>query len=615
VSMSSGDQLLQNLHRSPHVVQLHPPGDHALAVNVGNYLHEGLRAGDGLLVIATPDHRRAFLKQLKSLGADPDRARRDQQLVCLDSQETLARFTIDRRLVWDKFEAVIRAAVASVKTGAGCGIRAYGDMVGVLWQAGERTTAIQLEEFWNRLRTEMGMHLFCAYPIDIFGQEAQSPEMHDLLCAHTHLLPVSENGDLRSAIHRASEEVAGKRGTIAALSSTCGIHSDLDTELPGAEAAILSLRTTIPEYAEEILARTREYFNSEKRFRALVENSSDAIALFDLHGRISYASASTGRVLGWLPEQLEGADPLTFIHPENVQQVKQALGQAIARPRHPVRLETRVRRNDGRWSWVESTLTNFLDEPDIRAVVANYRDVGDRKVAEEEKEQHTKELARSNEHLQSFAYAATHDLKEPLRTVSICTDLLMQNTQLDANGKQLATFILDGMKRMSALLDDLLAFASLNGSDPVREVNLEAAAEQAVQNLAHAINASEATVTVHSLPTITAVEGQVVALFQNLIGNAIKYRGSSPPRVEVGSERLDDVWLVKVKDNGIGIAPEYRDQVFGLFKRLHGRDIPGTGIGLALCKRIVEGMNSKIWVESAVGQGSTFCFTLPAGPS
>jgi light-regulated signal transduction histidine kinase (bacteriophytochrome) len=173
----------------------------------------------------------------------------------------------------------------------------------------------------------------------------------------------------------------------------------------------------------------------------------------------------------------------------------------------------------------------------------------------------------------------------------------------------LAAFVVESAKRMSALLDDLLAFAGLTSDVHLERVELNTALKQATKNLEELISESGAAITVSSLPSVLGNQSHLVELFQNLIGNAIKYRSEAPPKIDVSARRLDGKWVIEVKDNGIGIAPEHHAQIFGLLKRLHGREVPGTGIGLAICKKIVEMMGGRIWVESEAGKGSTFCFT------
>ena len=231
------------------------------------------------------------------------------------------------------------------------------------------------------------------------------------------------------------------------------------------------------------------------------------------------------------------------------------------------------------------------------------------------REQTNRELVRSNEDLEGFAFVASHDLQEPLRMISVYTQLLQKRSLIDASA-QTAEFvqnIVSGARRMRELLDDLRAYAELGTpGDPAGAVDLNVVLEKAKENLAFSIQTSRAVVTSVQMPCVSAYEGHLIPLFQNLIGNAIKYRGKQPPQVCVTYRRNGNGELLfEVSDNGIGIAPEYHWKVFIPFKRLHGPDIPGSGIGLAICKRVVERYGGSIWVQSNLGEGSKFMFTLP----
>ncbi len=329
---------------------------------------------------------------------------------------------------------------------------------------------------------------------------------------------------------------------------------------------------------------------------------------------ITYASASTARVLGYPPEELLGRNAFELIYPEDVERVEHTLQRARNNPREPVQVRARLLGSDAQWRWVEGTFTSLIDDPDVRAIVANYRDITEQKATEEKQKKVAEELARYNAELESFAYAATHDLREPLRTVSAFTQLLVQRGGCDEESQQYSKFILDSVGHMSSMLDDLLALTSLSSEDSRERVDLNCAVEQAVKYLEQAIHESGAGITVGPLPCVLGNASQLTGLMQNLLSNAIKYRGSQALRIEVTAEPMETGWVVKVRDNGIGIAPAYHDQIFGLFKRLHQRSVPGTGIGLAICKKIVEGMGGRIWVESEIGKGSTFCFTAQSAP-
>jgi len=234
---------------------------------------------------------------------------------------------------------------------------------------------------------------------------------------------------------------------------------------------------------------------------------------------------------------------------------------------------------------------------------------------QEQLKHHAEELQRSNEKLQQFAYVASHDLQEPLRSVSSFCNLLQEQYQgqLDERADRWMSKIVRGSERMKTMVQDLLVYSRVEsrGRDFER-IDCEQIFANVKIDLATAIRKSAATVTCGRLPTVMADQSQFTQLLQNLIGNAIKYRGDEPPRVHVQAERDDGMWVFSVKDNGIGIDPEYFSKVFQMFKRLHTRDeYPGTGIGLSLCQRIVHRHGGKIWVESEAGSGSTFYFTIP----
>jgi signal transduction histidine kinase len=237
-----------------------------------------------------------------------------------------------------------------------------------------------------------------------------------------------------------------------------------------------------------------------------------------------------------------------------------------------------------------------------------------RRQAEEDLARKVDELARSNADLEQFAYVASHDLQEPLRMVTAYTQLLAERYRgkLDENADKFIGYASEGAQRMQVLIHDLLAFSRVGGKEARESVNCNAVMKDVLQALAAAIEESAAVVRHDELPAVWAARTQVAQVFQNLIGNAIKFRGKEPPLVSVQAEQAGQQWQFSVSDNGIGIAPEYAENVFVVFQRLHGRaEYPGNGIGLAICKKIVEHNGGKIWVEPRAGSGSTFKFTLP----
>jgi light-regulated signal transduction histidine kinase (bacteriophytochrome) len=234
--------------------------------------------------------------------------------------------------------------------------------------------------------------------------------------------------------------------------------------------------------------------------------------------------------------------------------------------------------------------------------------------AEEAIKRYTKELERSNQELQQFAYVASHDLQEPLRMVSSYLQLLERRygEQLETDAKDFINFAVDGAKRMQALINDLLAYSRVGTrGQPFAEVDLNLIVQQTNNNLKIAIEENKASIICDPLPVVYGDYTQLTQLFQNLIGNAIKFHGNRAPKIRISEESKNGLVHLKVSDNGIGIEPQYADRIFLIFQRLHTREeYPGTGIGLAICKRIVERHGGSIWVESQTGEGTTFHFTL-----
>jgi light-regulated signal transduction histidine kinase (bacteriophytochrome) len=248
--------------------------------------------------------------------------------------------------------------------------------------------------------------------------------------------------------------------------------------------------------------------------------------------------------------------------------------------------------------------------------------------AEEALRQQAKELMRSNKELEQFAYVASHDLQEPLRMVTSYVQILAQDYEgrLDADADRYINYAVDGANRMKVLIDDLLEFSRVGSrGKPFEPTRCGEVMEQVISDLEGAIEESGGKVTWEALPTVMADATQLAQLLRNLVGNGIKFRGEAPPHVHISAELADSgaglseaqqsprgEWLFSVRDNGIGIAPKYYERIFQMFERLHHRsEYPGTGIGLAICQKIVERHGGRIWVESELGEGSTFYFTIP----
>src|SRR5688572_8724651 len=349
---------------------------------------------------------------------------------------------------------------------------------------------------------------------------------------------------------------------------------------------------------------------AEERFRLVVEAAPHATLMVDRRGRIALINRKGEELFGYPRVELFGK-PVDVLVPECVRRsypdlVKGFFGSPAAHSMGVGR-ELFVQRKDGTLVPVEVGL-NPLELPDGQYTLASIIDVTERKRIDDD-------LRRSNADLEQFAYIASHDLQEPLRMVASYTDLLSQRyrEQLDEKADKFIHYITDGAKRMQRLVADLLAYSRV-GSQGVtlRSVNTAALVNSVIESLGPLIRETGASVDVAGpLPTVMADEVQLMQLLQNLIGNAIKFRAARPPRVVISAVKHDDRWRFSVQDNGIGIELRFAERIFQMFQRLHEKDrYDGSGIGLSIAKRIVERHGGRIWVESTVGEGTTFYFTL-----
>jgi PAS domain S-box-containing protein len=368
----------------------------------------------------------------------------------------------------------------------------------------------------------------------------------------------------------------------------------------------------------EITRDLSESQASEARYRGLLEAAPDGMVVVNQAGEIALLNVQAEKQFGYHRDELLG-QPVTNIIPEGfaeriisdgLRSAADAIAQQIG-----TGIELIGRRKNGSEFPIEIMLSPLEDAEGI-LVTAAIRDITGRKANEAELLRKVDELYRSNEELQQFAYIASHDLQEPLRMVASYTQLLARRYKgrLDSDADDFIAFAVDGANRMQRLIQDLLAFSRVGtkGTELI-ETSSEDALQLALVNLRGAIEEGGAIVTHGPLPPVLADETQLIQLFQNLIGNAIKYKGTEVPMIHVcavrnGAER----WQFSVEDNGMGIDAQYFERIFGMFQRLHKRDeFAGTGIGLAICKKIVERHGGNISIESQPGHGSTFFFSMP----
>jgi PAS domain S-box-containing protein len=361
----------------------------------------------------------------------------------------------------------------------------------------------------------------------------------------------------------------------------------------------------------------RHLAQMEGRYRGLLEAAPDAMVVVDQGGDIVLLNIQAERQFGYHRNELLG-EPVKSIIPHGFAERLLADGLRSAEDASAQQIGTGVelsgRRRDGSTFPIEIMLSP-LASAEGTLITAAIRDISPRKKAEADLLQKIKELYRSNEELEQFAYVASHDLQEPLRMVASYTQLLSRRYKgkLDSDADEFIAFAVDGASRMQSLIQDLLAFSRIGTKGKnMLEASSEIALQQALANLSGAIEDSGAIVTHDPLPTVVADATQLTQLFQNLVGNAIKYQGDGVPRIHIAAGTSGrEKWTFSVQDNGMGIDPQYFDRIFGMFQRLHKREeYAGTGIGLAICKKIVERHGGTISVESQIGKGSTFRFAL-----
>jgi PAS domain S-box-containing protein len=349
----------------------------------------------------------------------------------------------------------------------------------------------------------------------------------------------------------------------------------------------------------------------------IVESSDDIIISKSLDGIITSWNKAAERIFGYSAEEVVGKHISLLMAPDHDEDMPRIL-DCIRRGERVDHFETKRKAKDGHIVDVSLTVSPIRDTAgNIVGVSKLARDITERKQAEEALKRYAEALARSNADLKQFAYVASHDLQAPLRSVAGFCQLLEKNygNQFDERGKKWLRLLIQESKNMQALVQGVLRFSQVEtAGQSFQQTASATAVQQALAHLCSIREESGAQVTYDELPVVAADANQLCDLFQNLIENAIKYRGDKPPRVHVSARRQGMEWVFSVRDNGIGIAQEHHERIFDMFQRLHVQEeIPGTGIGLTLCKRIVERHGGKIWIESTPGEGSLISFTLPVG--
>jgi len=352
----------------------------------------------------------------------------------------------------------------------------------------------------------------------------------------------------------------------------------------------------------------REGERERARFRFMAESMPQKIFTATSDGAVDYFNRQWIEYTGLSFEQIKGWGWAEVIHPDDVDANVQAWRKSV-QTGEPFVFEHRFRAADGKYRWHLSRAHAMRDtNENITMWIGSNTDIHEQKEKEDA-------LRRANEDLQQFAYSASHDLQEPIRNVAVYSELVARRYEsvLDADGQQFLGFLREGGRRLATLVNDLLAYTRASMVE-LSETPVDALVplKNSLASLAEAVRESGASVTYDSLPEVHMGEAHLQQVFQNLIGNAVKYRNQVPPQIHISVVSVGGQWRFSVQDNGIGIDPQYKEKIFGIFKRLHhDHKYSGTGIGLAICQRVVERYGGRIWVESEPRKGSTFFFTIP----
>ncbi len=383
-------------------------------------------------------------------------------------------------------------------------------------------------------------------------------------------------------------------------------------------AELLDAYEKLKEELEQKHAAEVAMRESEERYRELFECSPESITILDAEGTIIACNLATGQIASQEVEDIVGRSFFELgVLPEEELDNYVDLFEKFVRgePVEPMEVQVSAL---GEMKYLEIYPGVLRSEGEITGIQVISRDITQRKLAEAKLRKLVTDLERSNKELEQFAYVASHDLQEPLRMIASYLEIIdsRYSERLDEDGHQFIGYAVDGARRLKTLIQDLLSYSRVHTrGHPVSDVDLNEVVEKVRLNLSKIVGETGTTIRSHDLPVIKADDSQMLQLFQNLAENAIKFKGDVPLKIDIKAEANEDEWVLSVSDNGAGIDPQFHDRIFVIFQRLNGpAESSGTGIGLAICKRIMDRHGGRIWVESEEGKGSTFYMVLPKEP-
>jgi len=571
--------------RTEHFVQFYD-SDSFLMDSVSGFVAAGLRLRESAIVIATPEHRQELDRLLRLQGFDPDQERAANRLLTLDAAETLAKFMEGGKPDPRLFKQVIGGGFARVGD-QGLAIRAFGEMVAILFQEGNSDGAIRLEELWNDLAQEHAFALFCAYPMGGFAGETHGHPFTHICKAHSRVIP--------------SESYTGSASNDDRLRTI----SMLQQKAAALEAEIARRKRT-----EAQLARQKS------ELADFLETASEGIHQVAPDGKILWANKAELELLGCSAEEYIGHDIREFHADPSV--IADILAR-LARGQNLHDSESRLRRKDGTLRDVSINSSVCWEGEQFRYTRCFTRDITEHKraaqILEEKVAERTAQLRETLSELEAFSYSVSHDMRSPLRAMQGYARAILKD-----HGPTLAPDAVHGLERiqraanrLDLLVRDVLAYSKVaKGHIALTAVELSPLLDDLLANCPDLHSRISCISIAEPLPVVLGHEAYLAQCFTNLIENALKFiQPGVTPCIRVGSEQLDGKVRISIKDNGIGIAGEHHHRIFQIFGRIHPDKLfPGTGIGLAVVKKAVERMGGETGFESAPGIGSTFWFTL-----
>jgi PAS domain S-box-containing protein len=565
--------------------------DAFLVDSLRGFIGEGLGRDEPALVILTPEHLAALEDRLAADGIDLAAARSRGRYRALDAADTLSLFMAGDRPDPARFRRVMGEVLRPmVPPGGGC-VRAFGEMVALLWADGRKQGAIELEELWNDLATSFRFTLYCAYPMSLFASADEAEKFGHVCTRHTRVIPAESYSGLAESDARL-REVSALQQRAAAL-----------------EAEVRARRD-----AEEKLKKR------ERELADLLDNAPEGIHRVGPGGIVLWANRAHLSTLGYEPSEYIGHNAAEFY--EDRAALRDMLDR-LTRGETIHNAPARMRHRDGTMRDVLVHSNGLFENGEFRYTRCFIRDITEQKRAQDERDallarEHATrlELELANNDLRDFAYIVAHDLREPLRGIGNSTGFLEidHGEALGPGGRERVNTIKRLTRRCYDLLDGIMAFARIGREGVLVEpVAVSDLFGDALEMLRSMIEAEHAQVTCEPCtPEVRCDRTLAVQVLTNLISNGLKYNRSEPKRVRIACESRGPSTVVSVRDNGIGIDPRHTENIFKMFKRLHaaGEYGGGTGAGLAIARRIVERHGGRMWLESTPGAGSTFYFTL-----